>query len=186
MIAANLDNVALIEKRGASMRQVVGPHGDGCDCGGGHLYIEEDGWVWQTGKNEVGVGARRGQAAVQCGLNIAPSTHATSRPAWLSRLPPDKSCLHVHPAILQSGKETISSNSKWWLWDRFALAAGLAARQLDATSDNLHCRSRTTLLSARYQQAAHVAISWGIQYSKDVTWHLITKWNIAVFLTIAQ
>ena len=37
MIAANLDNVALIEKRGASMRQVVGPHGDGCDCGGGHL-----------------------------------------------------------------------------------------------------------------------------------------------------
>ena len=73
---------------------------------------EEDGLVWQTGKNEVGVGARRGQAAVQCGLNIAPSTHAASRPAWLSRLPPDKSCLHVHPAILQSGKETISSNSK--------------------------------------------------------------------------
>ena len=62
--------------------------------------------MWQTGKNEVGVGARRGQAAVQCGLNIAPSTHAASRPAWLSRLPPDKSCLRVHPAILQNGKET--------------------------------------------------------------------------------
>ena len=43
MIAANLDNVALIEKRGASMRQVVGTHGDGCDCGGGHLYFGEDG-----------------------------------------------------------------------------------------------------------------------------------------------
>ena len=97
------DNVALIEKRGASMRQVVGPHGDGCDCGGGHLYIGLRGGRLSVadGQERGGGGckARAGCCAVRpkyctehpCSLSSCLAFTSTTRQILPPRLPSDPS-----------------------------------------------------------------------------------------------